>query len=129
MAHILVLEDDDSNANLVAAICRQEGHSVAIAHSGTEGIACLAAEKFDLLIVDWVLAGMSGLDFTRALRLDPAHGQVPILGLTGMVRPADQALLREAGMDDVMSKPFRRQALSEAVTRLLDGVAPPGAER
>lgn len=109
---ILVVEDEDDIANLVALHLRDEGYKVTIARDGHEGMRQAFARAWDLVILDLRLPGPDGLAVCRALRAE--HNYVPILMLTSKSSELDRVLGLELGADDYLTKPF---SISELLAR------------
>ena len=110
---ILLVEDDGENADYVANGLREEGHLVAQAASGAEGLICAMDNGFDLLIVDRMIPGLDGLNVVKSLRA--AGRDTPVLFLTALGGVEDRVLGLNAGGDDYLVKPF---AFSELVARV-----------
>ena len=110
---ILLIEDDGENAEYVANGLREEGHLVAQAASGPEGLICATGDSFDLLIVDRMIPGLDGLNLVRSLRAAGHH--TPVLFLTALGGIEDRVSGLNAGGDDYLVKPF---AFSELVARV-----------
>ena len=116
---MLVAEDDRDIADLVAHYLRRESWTVRIAGSGDEALAGLRAEPADLVILDVMLPGLSGLEVCRALRADRATAAVPIIMLTARAEEADRVIGLELGADDYVSKPFSPNELVARVRALM----------
>jgi len=110
---ILLIEDDEESADYVANGLREEGHLLAHAATGTEGLVCALRNCFDLLIVDRMLPGLDGLDLVKSLRTVGQY--TPILFLTALGGVEDRVSGLNAGGDDYLVKPF---AFSELVARV-----------
>jgi len=110
---ILLIEDDGENADYVASGLREEGHLVAQAASGSEGLICAMGNGFDLLIVDRMIPGLDGLTLVKSLRAAGHH--TPVLFLTALGGVEDRVSGLNAGGDDYVVKPF---AFSELVARV-----------
>ncbi len=110
---ILLIEDDREAANYVANGLREEGHLIAQAATGAEGLVCALGNDFDLLIVDRMIPDLDGLNLVKSLR---AAGQyTPVLFLTALGGVEDRVSGLNAGGDDYLVKPF---AFSELVARV-----------
>ena len=120
MAHILIVEDEPTNAEVAAVICQSAGHSVVFASHGEEALALLKAERFDLALVDVQMPVMDGIALTRVIRATPDFADLPILGVTAKAGASDQATMREAGMTNVVTKPYRNSTLRQAVQEVID---------
>lgn len=117
MPQILIIEDEEEMARMVARVLREEGYVVAIAHDGRSGFARALYDSFDLLIVDWLLPGRSGVQIVRGLRA--AEISVPVLMLTAREQVEDRVEGLDAGADDYLTKPFALQELLARVRALM----------
>lgn len=112
---ILLIEDDlDISAN-VGDFLEARGHQVDFAYDGISGMHLALTGDHEVLVVDWMLPGMSGVDMCRRLR-DTAETRVPILMLTARDTLDDKLAGFDAGADDYLVKPF---AIPELEARLL----------
>jgi two-component system OmpR family response regulator len=110
---ILLIEDDQENADYVANGLHEEGHLLTHVASGAEGLICALGNGFDLLIVDRMIPGLDGLNLVRSLRA--AGHPTPVLFLTALGGVEDRVSGLNAGGDDYLVKPF---AFSELVARV-----------
>lgn len=115
-AHLLVVEDDGEMRTLIAKFLRQNGYRVSGARDGREMWETLANAQVDLILLDVMLPGQSGLDLTRALR---AKTQVPIIMVTARGDETDRVLGLELGADDYIPKPFSRPELLARIRAVL----------
>ncbi len=124
-SHLLVIDDDRRLRELLSRYLAEQGFRVTTAQNAAEARARLRGLDFDLLIVDVMMPGESGLDLTRALR---ATNPVPILMLTAMDAPEDRIAGLEGGADDYLAKPFEPRELLLRIRRILERVtrAPKG---
>jgi two-component system copper resistance phosphate regulon response regulator CusR len=110
---LLIVEDDQKTADALATGLANAGFATATAHTGEEGFFLVSAETFDLVVLDWMLPGRSGIEILRALR---ARGtKTPVLLLTARDAIEDRVLGLESGADDYLVKPF---AFSELLARI-----------
>jgi two-component system, OmpR family, response regulator RegX3 len=116
MERILLVEDEAVIAETVALNLREEGYDVTVAPRGDEGLSRARGERFDLLILDLMLPGLSGLEICKAVR---QHSRVPILILTARSREVDKVVALEVGADDYLTKPFGMLELVARVKALL----------
>ena len=105
---ILLIEDDPELAEMVKSYLGEAGYSVSVAGRGETGIAMLAREPFDLIILDLMLPDMDGLEICRRIR---ARGRTPILMLTARGDAMDRIIGLELGADDYLPKPFEPREL------------------
>ncbi len=115
-SHLLVVEDDGEMRNLIVKFLRQNGFRVTGARDGREMWDTLAAASVDLVLLDVMLPGQSGLDLCRALR---ARSAIPIIMVTARGEEAERVLGLELGADDYIPKPFGRAELLARVRALL----------
>src|SRR5580698_4839983 len=109
--HLLVVDDDARLRDLLRRYLSDSGFRVTGAADAQEARAQLASFAFDLIVLDVMMPGESGLDLTRALRTEtpastPASKRVPVLLLTAMADPEDRINGLEQGADDFLAKPF-----------------------
>ena len=104
MKRILIVEDEEKLARLIAQVLGEEGYAAETSGDGRSGLARALAETFDLLILDWMLPDRSGLQVVRSLRT--AEIDVPVLMLTARDQIEDKVEGLDAGADDYLSKPF-----------------------
>jgi two-component system phosphate regulon response regulator PhoB len=117
--HILVVEDEPSIAELIAINLTHAGYTVSRALQADEALQLLRNSKPDLVILDWMMPGKSGVQFARELRSSPATQAIPILMLTAKGEEADKVLGLDAGADDYVTKPFSPKELVARVKALL----------
>jgi DNA-binding response OmpR family regulator len=124
---VLVVEDDPTIAESVAARLRAEGFAVDLAHDGPSAVATFVATKPDLLVLDVMLPGFDGLEVCRRVQ---AQRPVPVLMLTARGDETDLLVGLAVGADDYLTKPFSMRELAARVHALLRRVerASPPAE-
>ncbi|HKH11259.1 MAG TPA: response regulator transcription factor [Rubrobacter sp.] len=113
MTRILIVEDEEKMSRMLARVLREEGHVVETSDDGRDGLARVLDDSFDLLIVDWMLPGRSGVQIVRGLRAAEIH--TPVLMLTARTQVEDRVEGLDAGADDYLPKPF---ALPELLARV-----------
>lgn len=126
--HILVAEDDRDIAELIAHYLRKAGWQPHLSGSGDEALAYARRGPVDLVILDVMLPGLSGLEVCRALRSDKATRDIPIIMVTARAEETDRIVGLEIGADDYISKPFSPNELVariRALTRRLRREEPP----
>jgi CheY-like chemotaxis protein len=120
VAHILIVEDEPTNAELAALICREEGHTTRQVKDGIEALKrLLQKERFDLVLLDVLMPRMDGIDLAIALRESPATASLPIIAITGITGSRDHEKLANAGVDVVLTKPYRPDVLRLAIHQAL----------
>jgi two-component system, OmpR family, phosphate regulon response regulator PhoB len=117
--HILVVEDEPSIAELISINLTHAGYAVSRALQADEALLLLRNAKPDLVILDWMMPGKSGVQFARELKSNPATQAIPILMLTAKGEEADKVLGLDAGADDYVTKPFSPKELVARVKALL----------
>ncbi|TMK70990.1 MAG: response regulator transcription factor [Actinobacteria bacterium] len=116
MTRVLVVEDEESIADAVAYTLRGEGYDVDALADGTAALEAARSETYDVLVLDILLPGLSGLEVCRRLR---AESDVPILMLTARTAEVDRVVGLEAGADDYIAKPFSMPELVSRVRAIL----------
>ena len=117
MAKILIVEDDKDLAESVADILRFEHHNVEQIHHGQDALDSLLVYVYDLVILDWELPGLSGVEILKKVRNEGKS--YPILMLTGRSSIDDKTEGLDGGADDYLPKPFDMKELSSRVRALL----------
>ncbi len=123
-AHILVVEDEVAIQELITLNLAQAGHETEVAANGLEALSRVQDMLPDLILVDWMLPGMSGLDLVRRLRAHQRTQRVPIIMLTARVDESDKLLGLESGADDYITKPFSIRELNARIKAVLRRRAP-----
>ena len=116
MVHILVVEDEEQIAALVHDHLAAAGYRVSVAHDGPTALQRLDRDAADLVILDWMLPGLDGLEVCRRIR---ARSITPILMLTARGEEIDRVLGLEVGADDYLTKPFSMRELMARTRALL----------
>src|SRR5471030_1189105 len=119
--HLLVVDDDERLRALLQRYLSSNGYRVTAAPGAAEARALMKSMAFDLLILDVMMPGESGLDLARSVR---GASQVPILMLTARGGPSDRIAGLELGVDDYLPKPFEPRELLLRVSALLRRIAP-----
>lgn len=114
---ILVVEDEHKIASSIKKGLEQESYAVDVAFNGTEGYDLIATESYDLIILDILLPGISGIELTKKLRSEQIH--IPILMLTAKGQVVDKVEGLDAGADDYLTKPFAFEELLARIRSLL----------
>jgi class 3 adenylate cyclase/CheY-like chemotaxis protein len=118
-AKILVVDDTPQNVRLLADILGAKGFVAITAGSGEEGLAKLAAEKPDLVLLDVMMPGISGYEVCRRIRADPATALLPVVLVTSLDPREERVKGIEAGADDFLPKPIQQAELLARVRSLL----------
>lgn len=116
---VLVLEDDADIRDLVVLSLARAGFEVSSQGDGAAGLSAVLEEQPDIVILDWMMPGLSGVEVCRAMRADPRAAQISVLLLTSRAQEADIDQGFAAGANDYMVKPFRGRELVSRVESLL----------
>ena len=116
MERVLVVDDDTELCDLIAEYLRPEGFEVLAVHDGETGLERSLAGDADLVVLDMMLPGMSGLDVLRKLR---ERSRIPVLILTARGQDVDRIVGLEIGADDYLGKPFNPRELLARIRAIL----------
>jgi DNA-binding response OmpR family regulator len=117
VAKILLVEDDQDLAKTIADFLSREKHNVEIVHDGLDGAEMLKFDSFDVLVLDWDLPGLSGVEILARYRA--AGGKAPTIMLTGRQKVDEKEEGFESGADDYLTKPFSLRELAARIRALL----------
>ena len=121
---ILLVEDDVHLVELISYNLEKENFDVVRTPDGEEALVLAQEEKPDLVILDWMIANLSGIEVCRQLRRLPATANLPIVMLTARAEEADRIRGLETGADDYVTKPFSPRELIARVRALLRRLRP-----
>jgi len=119
MAKIVVADDDADIRDLVTFKLQQSGHDVVAVGDGAAAVEACRGEVPDLVVLDVMMPGMSGLEACRAIRLDQRLTKVPVILLTARAQESDIEQGFSAGADDYVVKPFSPRELASRVSAVL----------
>ena len=122
--HILVIEDDDAIATLIQYNLEKEGYDVAVAGDGEEGLVQSDERLPDLVVLDWMLPKVSGIEVCRRLRGRAETSNVPIIMLTARGEETDRIRGLDTGADDYLTKPFSVPELNARIRAVLRRIRP-----
>ncbi|MGA8047020.1 MAG: response regulator, partial [Dermatophilaceae bacterium] len=122
MTRILLVEDEASFSEPLSYLLAKEGYDVSVAETGPDAVARFDADGADLVLLDLMLPGMSGVDVCRRLR---AHSSVPIIMLTAKDSEIDKVVGLELGADDYVTKPYSSRELLARIKAVLRRLAEP----
>ncbi len=128
MSRIVVVEDEAAIAELIAINLRHAGHAVTLAASAEQAQRAVDAVLPDLVVLDWMLPGQSGLALARQWRGSERTRALPIIMLTARGEEADKVAGLDAGADDYLSKPFSTNELMARIRAVLRRKAPEALE-
>ena len=121
---LLLVEDDPALAELLEYRFANEGYAVRATPDGDEALLLAAEEAPDVIILDWMIEGTSGIEVCRRLRRDKATAHVPIIMLTARETEDDKIRGLETGADDYLTKPFSPRELLARVAAVLRRIRP-----
>lgn len=120
-AAVLVVDDEPTVREVVASYLRRDGHEVVEAADGATAVGFVESRSFDLVVLDMMLPGVSGLDILRRIR---RMGDMPVIMLTARAEESDRVAGLELGADDYVVKPFSPRELAARVNGILRRAAP-----
>jgi two-component system alkaline phosphatase synthesis response regulator PhoP len=116
---LLLIEDEEDIAALIKLQAEIAGYKMVVEVDGLNGLHAVTREKPDLVILDIMLPGMSGLDVCRKIKTDPELKNIPVIMLSAKSEELDVVLGLELGADDYVSKPFSPKILFSRVRAVL----------
>lgn len=120
---LLLIEDNPSSQQVVKALCDKYEWDVVIACTAEEGLELIKCHEhqFEIVLMDWLLSEMSGLEATRCIREyeKERKTRIPIIAITAHAMTGDREKCLDAGMDDYLSKPFGIKQFEEVVRKWL----------
>jgi two-component system phosphate regulon response regulator PhoB len=119
MSSVLVVEDEAAIAELIAINLRHAGFQVTLAANAEQALSAVDAVLPDLILLDWMLPGQSGVTLARRWRADPRTKELPIIMLTARADETDKVVGLDAGADDYLTKPFSTQELLARIRAVL----------
>lgn len=116
---VLIVEDEEDIAELLEYNLQRHGYAPTSVYTGEDGLNEAREAKPDLILLDLMLPGLSGLDVCRGLKSDPATANIPVIMLTAKGEEEDIVAGFDAGADDYVTKPFRPKVLLARVKAVL----------
>ena len=126
--HVLVVEDEDALASLLQYNLDKEGYRVAVAIDGEDALMQIDEQLPDLVVLDWMLPKVSGVEVCRRLRARPETRALPIIMLTARGEETDRIRGLDTGADDYVVKPFSMSELAARIRAVLRRIRPGLAE-
>ena len=127
-AKVFLVEDEQSIITLVQYNLKKEGFKVSISSNGEEALREIKEQEPDLVLLDWMLPDLSGIDICRSLKKDKKLQDLPIIMLTAKGQEEDKVAALNAGADDYITKPFGHAELVARINALLRRSKPRVAE-
>ncbi|MEO8480002.1 MAG: response regulator [Gemmatimonadota bacterium] len=121
MAHVLLVEDNELNRDMLSRRLTKAGHTVRMAVDGAEGVAMARAGGHDIILMDMSLPVIDGWEATRQIRNSAGLATIPIIALTAHAMAGDRDKAMAAGCSDYDTKPVEMVRLLDKMAALLDG--------
>jgi len=118
---ILIAEDERSVAEAIATVLDREGLQTVVAHDGERAMALARSLQPDLILLDVMMPGRTGIEVCATLKTDPATASIPVIFVTASSEPMDRLVGIAAGADEYLTKPFSPAELIALVERVLSG--------
>jgi len=122
--YILVMEDEDALSTLLQYNLEKEGYEVAVAQDGEEGWLMIEERQPDLVLLDWMLPKLSGIEVCRRIRSKSETRNLPVIMLTARGEETDRVRGLDTGADDYMTKPFSMTELTARMRAVLRRIRP-----
>nr|WP_264182385.1 phosphate regulon transcriptional regulator PhoB [Brevundimonas sp. A19_0] len=122
--YVLVMEDEDALATLLQYNLEKEGYRVVVAGDGEEGLVQIDERLPDLVLLDWMLPKVSGIEVCRRIRGRPETRNLPIIMLTARGEETDRVRGLDTGADDYLTKPFSMTELIARIRAVLRRIRP-----
>lgn len=119
MLRALLVEDDPDIQRIVRLALRRADIQVAVVNNGADALALAATERPDVILLDWMLPGLDGVEACTRLKADPATRDVPVIFMTAKSQEADVARGLAAGAIGYIAKPFDTRLLGARVRAIL----------
>lgn len=116
-AHVLIVDDNETNCRLMSALMESFGFSFDVVHSGDDALSALPGKSYDAVLLDLNMPGKSGVDTAREIKADPVHSDLPLIAVTAALEAVGEAQLHAAGFQDVIAKPLSPAELFAALER------------
>ena len=119
MKRILIVEDEPEIREMIRYILEPQGYAVSEADNAQDARRLLAASPYDLILMDWMLPGRSGLEFTREIKQKTQKTYPPVIMLTARADESDMVEGLESGADDYVTKPFSPRELTARIKAVI----------
>jgi CheY-like chemotaxis protein len=127
MKRILFVEDDEMSRDVISTRLQRSGFSVVLAEDGQKALELVAAETFDLIVLDMSMPVLAGWEVAARLKANPATASIPILALSAHAMSSDRKRALDAGCGDFDSKPVNLPRLLGKIEALLSNAQPSAA--
>jgi two-component system phosphate regulon response regulator PhoB len=118
-AHVFIAEDETSIVTLLKYNLEKEGHKVSYSENGEDALKQIKDKHPDLILMDWMLPDLSGVEICKNLKKDKKYNDIPVIMLTAKGEEEDKLRAFDTGADDYVTKPFSQKELSARIKSLL----------
>lgn len=125
---ILIIDDEPAIRDVIAAALEMAGYETLEAENAQQGHALIIDHKPDLVLIDWMMPNVSGIELARRLKRDPLTAEIPLIMLTAKSEEDHKITGLEAGADDYITKPFSPRELVARLKAVLRRTTPAGIE-
>jgi CheY-like chemotaxis protein len=120
MAKILIVDDDEQATTLLERVLAIKGHEASSLNDSAETLQVVSSSPPDLILLDLMMPEPNGFEVCKMLRADPKYAKLPIVIITAMDDNASKENAYAAGANDYLTKPFRIDALAQAIDDLIE---------
>ena len=120
---ILIVEDNEKNRKLARDVLQFKGYRTIEAETGEDGVTLAMRHKPDLILMDYQLPGIDGIEAFRRIRNATATAHIPIVAVTASAMPEEAKKMKEAGFDGFQTKPINVKEFMQAVAAVFSGKA------
>ena len=121
---ILIVEDNEKNRKLARDVLQFKGYRTIEAETGEDGVKLALEHKPDLILMDYQLPGINGIEAFRRIRGDASTAAIPIVAVTASAMPEDARKMMDAGFDGFQTKPLNVKAFAQAVADVFSAKPP-----
>ena len=118
-AHVFIAEDETSIVTLLKYNLEKEGHKVSYSENGEDALKQIKDKHPDLILMDWMLPDLSGVEICKNLKKDKKYNDIPVIMLTAKGEEEDKLRAFDTGADDYVTKPFSQKELNARIKSLL----------
>jgi two-component system cell cycle response regulator DivK len=118
---ILIVEDNEKNRKLARDVLQFKGYRTIEAETGEDGVTLALAQKPDLILMDYQLPGIDGIEAFRRIRGEASTAHIPIVAVTASAMPEEAKKMKDAGFDGFQTKPINVKEFVQAVATALSG--------
>jgi two-component system, OmpR family, phosphate regulon response regulator PhoB len=122
--YVLIVEDEEALVELVSYNLEKEGYEIGVAYDGEEALLQIEERQPDLVLLDWMLPKLAGIEVCRRLRSRPVTRNLPVIMLTAKSEEIDRIRGLDTGTDDYMTKPFSMSELSARIRAVMRRIRP-----